>query len=57
MNTGTADFGGLGSSNYIDLGTPPPNLHRYGDPHPHIYDIDVGTPTYIMFAVAMAMHV
>ena len=23
---------------YIDLGTPSLNLHRYGDPHPYIYD-------------------
>ena len=42
-----------GPQNYIDSGTPSPNLHRYGDPHPHIYGrygdlfVGLGTPTYV----------
>ena len=46
-------MGTPGPQNNIDSGTPSPNLHRYGDPHPHIYGrygdpfIDLGTPAYM----------
>ena len=37
-------FGTLGPHNYEDLGTLSQNLHRYCDPHPHIYDVMIWGP-------------